>query len=269
MGDLIERKVLEKLISQPEESADPSTEDYGRKRKRKLSTPALTVARGRVRFKWSKSEEVRFTSHLDVGRTLERAIRRSGIPIAYSEGFHPHQKVSFGPPLPLGFISDSEYLDMQFTQPYSDAVLHRLNQALPPGFRFLEAKPILGKSESLSSVINLALYEVELNYPREEVDGKIQSILRQRSLLVRRNHKQGSKEMDIARHIRKLKCQVRGSESWLRMLLGLGPEGYARPQEVLVYGFGLAEKEVLNLLFKRSGLFVKTDSEILTPMDVV
>ncbi|MCK4384736.1 MAG: TIGR03960 family B12-binding radical SAM protein [candidate division Zixibacteria bacterium] len=269
VGDMVEKKVVEKIIAQPEESDKSSSEAYGRKKKRKGASPALTVARSRVRLKWSKSGEVRFTSHLDVGRMIERAIRRSGIPIAYSEGFHPHQKVAFGPPLPLGFISDSEYLDIQHSQPYSDAVLYRLNQALPPGFEFLEAKPILGKSESLSWVINLALYEVELDHPEEEINAKIQSILSQKNLLVKRNSKQGPKEIDIRKHIRKLECQGQDSKSRVKMLLGLGAGGYARPREILIYGFGLEEKEVLSLLFKRSGLFVKIDSEILTPLDVV
>jgi radical SAM-linked protein len=232
-------------------------------------SPALTVARSRVRLRWSKSEEVRFTSHLDVGRTFERAIRRSGIPIAYSEGFHPHQRVAFGPPLPLGFISDSEYLDIQLTQPYSHGVLYRLNQALPPGFEFLEAKPILGKSESLSFIINLALYEVELDYPEAEINAKIQSILSQKNLLVKRVTQQGLKEIDVRKHIVKLECEGEDSETKMKMFLGLGTEGYVRPQEVLIYGFGLEDRKVLSLLFKRTGLFIKTEKEILTPMDML
>ncbi len=269
VGDLVERKTIEKLISKPEEPSNSSSEAYGRRRKKKVISPSLTVARSRVRLRWSKSDEVRFTSHLDVGRTFERSIRRSGIPIAYSEGFHPHQKVAFGPPLPLGFVSNSEYLDIQLTQPYSDAVLNRLSQVLPSGFEFSEAKPILGKSESLSAAINLALYEVELNYPEEEINAKIQSILGQRSLLVTRHHKQGPREADIRKYIRELDCQKVESKSRLKMLLGLGAEGYARPQEILIYGFGLEEKEVFGLLFKRCGLFVKMDSQLLTPMEAV
>jgi len=269
VGDLIEKKVFEKIIFQPEDLVKSSSEAYGRKKKKMGISPVLTVARSRVRLMWSKSEEVRFTSHLDVGRTFERAIRRSGIPIAYSEGFHPHQRVAFGPPLPLGFISDSEYLDIQLTQPYSHAVLYRLNQALPPGFKFLEAKPILGKSESLSSIINLALYEVELDYPEAETNAKIQSILSQKNLLVKRTTQQGPKEIDIRKHIMKLECKEGASKTRVRMFLGLGTEGYARPQEVLIYGFGLEDRKVLSLLFKRTGLFIKTEKEILTPMDML
>jgi len=280
VSDLIEEKILKKIGAQPEELTKSSlasrptptpsaSAEYGRKKKRKAISPTLTVARSRVRLRWSKSEEVRFTSHLDVGRTFERAIRRSGIPIAYSEGFHPHQKVAFGPPLPLGFISDSEYFDIQLTQPYSYGVLYRLSQALPPGFKFLEAKPILGKSESLSSIINLALYETELEYPEKEINAKIESILSQKNLMVTRTHKEGLKEVDIRKHVIKFECIGIDSKIKVKMFLGLGTEGYARPQEVLIYGFELEDRKVLSLLFKRSGLFIKTDSKILTPMDVL
>ena len=269
VSDLIEKKVFEKITFQPEDSVKSSSEAYGRKKKRMGISPALTVARSRVRLRWSKSEEVRFTSHLDVGRTFERAIRRSGIPIAYSEGFHPHQRVAFGPPLPLGFISDSEYLDIQLTQPYSHGVLYRLNQALPPGFEFLEAKPILGKSESLSFIINLALYEVELDYPEAEINAKIQSILSQKNLLVKRVTQQGLKEIDVRKHIVKLECEGEDSETKMKMFLGLGTEGYVRPQEVLIYGFGLEDRKVLSLIFKRTGLLIKTEKRILTPMDML
>jgi radical SAM family uncharacterized protein/radical SAM-linked protein len=269
VGDLIEKKTFEKIIARPEASVKSSSEAYGRKKKKVGASPALTVARSRVRLRWSKSEEVRFTSHLDVGRMFERAIRRSGIPIAYSEGFHPHQRVAFGPPLPLGFVSDSEYLDIQLTQPYSPGVLYRLNQALPPGFEFLEAKPILGKSESLSSIINLAVYQVELDYPEKETNAKIESLLSQKNLVAQRNHKEGPKEIDIRRHIIKLECTGGNSKTKVKMFLGLGTEGYVRPQEVLIFGFELVERKVLSLLFKRTGLFIRTEKKILTPMDVL
>ena len=53
------------------------------------------------------------------------------------------------------------------------------------------------------------------------------------------------------------------------MFLGLGADGYARPQEILIYGFELEKKEVFSLLFNRCGLFVKMDSQILAPMEAV
>ena len=277
ISDLIPSEGLENVLPPSDESSTTLPASYGRKKKRKPLSPALIVARSRVRLRWSKSEEVRFTSHLDVGRTLERTIRRSGIPIAYSEGFHPHQKVAFGPPLPLGFVSDSEYLDIQLTEPYTSLILNRLNQALPPGFKFLEATPILGKSDSLSSIINLAIYQVRLDLPLNQTEKLSKSIIEKENLWVKRISKERVKEVDIKRQIVKLECErfaqagerLLEDQVILKMHLGLGSEGYARPEEILVHGFGFQEKEVLGLLFKRTGLFIVKDKQMLTPMEVV
>jgi len=265
----VSQELQNTLVSSGESSED-STTSYGRRKKKKHLSPGMKVARSRVRLKWSKSEEVRFTSHLDVGRTFERAIRRSGIPIAYTEGFHPHQKVAFGPPLTLGFVSDAEYLDIQLTEPYTSAILSRLNCVLPPGFKFLAGKPILGKSDSLSSIINLASYEVHLELPLDQIKELIRSTLEKKNLLVNRvTRQQQIKEVDIRRFISRLDCELLDDRVIFKMDLRLGTEGYARPAEILTYGFELAEKEVAGLIFKRTGLFVIKDQNILTPMEVI
>jgi radical SAM family uncharacterized protein/radical SAM-linked protein len=269
IADLVSAEEMEKAKTPSLEPFSDSSNSYGRKRKKIPVSLPVTVAKGRIRLRWSKSEEVRFTSHLDVGRTFERTIRRSGIPIAYSEGFHPHQKVAFGPPLPLGYISDSEYLDLQLTEPYTPLFLSQLNQSLPNGFKFLDARVILGKSESLSSVINLASYEVQLDIPPDQIDNGIQSLLERENLWIKRATKEQVKEVDIKRHIYKLDSESLGNLGTLKMYLGLGNEGYTRPDEILIYGLGMTEKEVLGLLIKRTGLFVVKDKQLFTPMEVV
>ncbi len=269
MTDLVSSEEMQKRLTPSSDLSPATSASYGRKRKKLPVSLPVTVARGRVRLKWSKAEEVRFTSHLDVGRTFERTIRRSGIPIAYSEGFHPHQKVAFGPPLPLGYVSDSEYLDIQLTEPYTPIFLDRLNHTLPLGFRFLEARSILGKSDSLSSVVNLASYELKLNLPVNQVEAVSKSILEKENLWITRTSKEQVKEVDIKRHMVKLESKPSEDGTVLILYLGLGSEGYARPDEILIYGFGMEEKEVLGLLLKRTGLFVVKDKQLLTPMEVV
>ncbi len=264
-----EETKLPGFTSQSEEE-----ELYGRKRKKVVSAQATTVARSRVRLKWSKDEEVRFTSHLDVVRTFERAIRRSGIPIAYSEGFHPHQRIALGPPLPLGFVSENEFLDLQLTEPFSKEFIPRLNNTLPQGIKFSEGKPIFSKAESLSAAINATLYKVELPFSEAEIKGKIEQILSQKHLMATRvskidrglpSQREELKEVDIRYEILKLE----NTGSTLEMLLTIGNQGYAKPQEVLTFGLGMKEKEVLSLLIKREGLFVKRQNELLSPMDII
>lgn len=252
-------------VKKVEYASQPEEEIYGRKRKKVTSAPVTTVARSRVRLKWSKGEEVRFTSHLDVVRTFERAIRRSGIPIAYSEGFHPHQRMAFGPPLPLGFVSEAEHLDLQLTEPFSNEFITKLNRALPQGFKILEAKPIFSKAESLSSAINAVLYKMELPFSEAEIKKKIEQIYSQRHLMATRVSKDELKEIDIRFEILKLE----NTGSTLEMLLTTGTQGYAKPQEVLIYGFGMKEKEVLSLLIKREGLFIKKEDKLLSPMEII
>jgi radical SAM family uncharacterized protein/radical SAM-linked protein len=242
---------------------------YGRK-KRKRETPVSSrVAKGRVRMRWSKEEEVRFTSHLDVVRMFERTIRRANLPVSYSMGFHPHQKVAFGPPLPLGFISDSEYLDIQLDQPLSNILLNKLNEALPLGFKVLEVKNILSKTQSLSSIINCASYSVDLPFPLEKIELKIKSILEKKNLMVKRFTKKEEKEVDIRYNILKLDPKTTEAGANLKMLLRLETIDYARPEEILKFGLDMDEKEVLTLLIKRKGLFIRKDEILLTPMDVI
>lgn len=70
------------------------------------------MAAQRFRVWFAKGERVRYISHLDVLRYWERAIRRAGLPLSYSQGFTPHPKLAFAGPLPLGFISEAEVMDV-------------------------------------------------------------------------------------------------------------------------------------------------------------
>lgn len=81
-----------------------------------MSTPRATIGRvssqQRIRTWFRKGERVRYISHLDVLRFWERAIRRAGLPLAYSQGFTPHPKLFFASPLPLGFTAEREVMDV-------------------------------------------------------------------------------------------------------------------------------------------------------------
>lgn len=99
---------------------------------------APTVAR--VRLKYAKRRRMRFSSHRDFQRALERAIRRVGVPIAYSAGFTPHPKISYINAAPTGTASEAEYLEIGLTRQVDVDVLRReLDATMPDGFSILEA----------------------------------------------------------------------------------------------------------------------------------
>lgn len=69
----------------------------------------------KIRIALQKGEATKYVGHLDFGRAVERALRRAKLPVAYSIGFNPHMKLSFGPALGVGIASESEYIDVEMT----------------------------------------------------------------------------------------------------------------------------------------------------------
>src|SRR5206468_319366 len=114
----------------------------------------------RFRIVFEKGEGMRFTSHLDLMRTWERTLRRSGLPLAFTQGYHPHLKMSFGPPLPLGYRSRAEVFDLEFSRPPAIDLAERLNTVLPEFLAVVAYRPILFKTPSLMSQLEGASYRV-------------------------------------------------------------------------------------------------------------
>ncbi len=112
---------------------------FGRKRKSVTGGPKAIFAGSRLRIKYAKKSENRFTSHLDLVRIFDRTLRRAGIPVAYSQGFHPHPKISFGHPLPLGLKSIAEYADFTLSQPFPE-IENTLSKELPGGVEHIGSK---------------------------------------------------------------------------------------------------------------------------------
>ena len=102
----------------------------------------------RVRVKYSKQGLMRFIGHLDMMRYFQKACRRAGIDVVYTEGLSPHMSMSFALPLGVGMTSDSEYVDVDLVQELSGReIVNRLNASVPEGIHFLDARQIpVGKA---------------------------------------------------------------------------------------------------------------------------
>lgn len=117
-----------------------------------------------VRLEFAKRGPVRFISHRDVARVWERGFRRARLPLAFSQGFSPHPKVSFGLALPLGYESVAEYLDVTLVErvPVSD-VKNRLAEVLPDGMTVQRAAEVAAGAVAIASAVQWADYVVELD----------------------------------------------------------------------------------------------------------
>lgn len=115
----------------------------------------------KYRIKFSKNGPIKYIGHLDVMRYFQKALRRAQLPVKYSEGFSPHQLISFAFPLSVGYTSDGEYFDVEMTQDIEEEELvNRLNAAMAPGFRILDSRRLDDKAANCMAAVYAASYEI-------------------------------------------------------------------------------------------------------------
>ena len=148
----------------------------------------------RVRVKYSKHGRLRFVSHRDFARALERALRRAEVPIAFSAGFSPHPKISYIGAAPTGVTSHAEYLELGLYREMGlDELSRRLDEALPDGLDIVEI--VRAGAGSLADRIEASAWLVEL----AETPGitlAVQRFLSSERVLVERSTKDGRREID-------------------------------------------------------------------------
>ncbi len=119
----------------------------------------------KLRLRYAKRGRLRFTSHRDVARAFERALRRAKVPMAYSQGFNPHPKISWIGASPTGVASEAEYVEIQLVEVLEPAELvGMLDTAMPPGLDLLEAVgvPVGGDGGSLADRMEASRWRIEM-----------------------------------------------------------------------------------------------------------
>jgi len=116
-----------------------------------------------VRLKFTKLGKIRFTSHRDVARLFERALRKAAVDVAYTEGFSPRPKIAFGLALSTGHESLAEYLDVALARDDVDvtALPGRLSSALPAGIDVVAAAPVQPGDASLQEAVTSCTWRIE------------------------------------------------------------------------------------------------------------
>jgi len=199
--------------------------------------------------RYRKDEQVRWISHLDVKRTLERALRRAGLPLALTQGHNPRAKLSFGPPLPLGATGEGELLTLHLKEAMDPGDLKdRLRAKLPPGLEMVEIwhVPAYRKKETLGD-IDVAEYEVKVRgvVGTDELEARIEQLMHETELVVVRGGERPERTVDIRPHLLNLEArELAGGDVALDMRLRTGSHGGARPQEVVAL-LGLDEEHVI------------------------
>ncbi len=168
--------------------------------------PQLPIVQ-KLRIRYAKRARLRFTSHRDFARAFERAIRRAGIPIAFSSGFTPHPKISYANASPTGAASEAEYLEIGMTSPCDpDEVRALLDSALPPGLDIVDvvvAKPGALADRLEGSAWEIRLPGVDAAHAQSAVDG----FLATEEVLVERMMKRGLRTLDCRDAVKHLSAR--------------------------------------------------------------
>lgn len=220
-----------------------------------------------IRFQFSRGSEVRFLSHLDLVRTMERAIRRAGLPMAYSEGFTPRPIMSYGYALPVGILSEAEYGDFTFAVDLDPEEFVRCyNQHLPKGLEVLWAERLPEKTPTLMGEINAASWRLFLPQTSggpEQIKARWEWLQGVDSFVVKRDTKKGSREIDIRPFLFDV-YEIAPSSigTVFDCLCGLGNEANLRMEELGdLLGFDHLEATIT-----RTGQFKKVGNHYFPPL---
>lgn len=161
----------------------------------------------KLRMQITKDRDIRFISHLEYVRTIERAIRRAKLPAAYSEGFNPHLKFSLASALGVGVVSYTEFVEIELAEPMEvELAAKALDKALPRGIRVLAADAVANNTAALMAEAAGASYVVALPYDKD-ISEAVEAYNEAESLLFKKaapKRKEKFKEIDVKFYIPKL-----------------------------------------------------------------
>ena len=185
----------------------------------------------RIRVKFSKTEPMRYTSHLDLYRAWERLLRRAGMQLVFSQGYNPRPKLQLAAPLPLGITSRAEIVDFWLSDGPDDIEQLKaiIIAAQPPGIEILTVEFVDPSASPLQKKVTAAEYQVILLDQIPFPDHKIDSLLQAESLIRQRR----GKSYDLRPLILALSIESKDPE-FIQMRLNAQEGSTGRPEEVLL-----------------------------------
>ena len=211
----------------------------------------------RYRLHYGRDKDLIYISHLDLMRFWERAFRRARIPLAYTEGFTPHPRISLASPLPLGISSEAELLDV-FLQIFlpPPSLFESLKKQMPSGIGLYRAWRLPAEAPSLQSQTQFAEYLVNLdsNKSDEEIQDAIKSFLLKEDIPWQHSRDTGPRRYNLRLLVKELRLvSCKDGRCSLGMKLKSDATGSGRPEQVaLALGF-----EQYPVSIHRTGLVLK------------
>ena len=221
---------------------------------------------------YHKGNEIAMISHLDIQRTLQRAFRRAGIPLLYSNGFNPHPQFSFASAAATGMSSEAEWFEVQLSETMNpEEFVRRANESMPQGMSVSGAFVAPENFGSLSAKLRAAGYRIDLAFTEAVSEEKLQTTLDEMltgEIIINKRTKGGIKPVDMRPYILRVSVgQVEGEKAALLVLGKLQADGGLRVDAFIdallerLDAHGAYEIHRMNLYFAEDGLLPHLPAE--------
>lgn len=212
----------------------------------------------KIRLRFSKQGQMKFIGHLDMVRYFQKVMRRSEVDVAYSEGFSPHQKMSFAAPLSVGVLSKGEYFDMEVNSTLSTKeAIERINEQNVEGVKVLSYKLLPDNAKNAMAVMSAADYFV---YTDIFTDDDITGFINQDSINVIKKTKKSEKEVDIKPLIYSIKKEDNG----IFIKLAQGSAQNLKPELVVTALENFTQKSDTSYIYERLDMYCTEDGKLIS-----
>ena len=212
----------------------------------------------KIRVRFSKQEQMKFIGHLDMVRYFQKVMRRGEIDVAYSEGFSPHQKMSFAAPLSVGVLSKGEYFDMEVNSTLSTKeAIERINEQNVEGVKVLSYKLLPDNAKNAMAVMSATDYFV---YTDIFTDDDITGFINQDSINVIKKTKKSEKEVDIKPLIYSIKKEDNG----IFIKLAQGSAQNLKPELVVTALENFTQKSDTSYIYERLDMYCTEDGKLIS-----
>lgn len=213
----------------------------------------------RIRVWFTKGERVQYISHLDVLRFWERAIRRAGLPLAYSQGFTPHPKLAFASPLPVGFTAEREVMDVTLDERTPvDEFRNRLSAEATDDLSVIAAQEVALSSPPPQAAMLWADYRaIVTGVDPSEAQATVREFMNSGSFQWREERGERIREYDLRQATASLSCAPVDGGIQLTMRLRTDQDLTARPEAIVAALFpGAASAK-----YARTGIVLSEQSQ--------
>jgi len=237
----------------------------------------------KYRVKFQKYGVMKFVGHLDIMRYFQKAMRRADLPIKYSEGFNPHQIMSFAAPLGVGITSDGEYMDVEMRENVvSQNAKQALDAVMVPGMSVTEFHALPDGAEKAMAAVKAASYYIYYKEPVEGLDEvtfltyKTSFYDAADSITIVKKTKKSERELDLKPLIYEFQVvtlpeSLRAESSYsfgLKLMVSTGSTDNIKPELVMEHFHSFCNIEQASMGIHRIDLYTKLDQQFLSLGDV-